>query len=219
MDPAKVDRINKWPRPTCVTEISQFVGMIQNYRRYLRGLSEVISPINYLKKNNVPFVWGVDQENAFRRCKELLVGKHVLIHPDFTKPFILFTDASNVGIGGVISQAEEGNEDFVRPVYFGSKALTDSEKRTSTYEKEFLAIVYFIHFFKMYLIGNKFTVYTDQKSLQYLIKFNEEASAKVVRWQASLLAYDFNIVYRPGKLNANADALSRLKPIYSKGPE
>lgn len=68
-------------------------------------------------------------------------------------------------------------------------------------------------------MGQKFTVYTDQKSLQYLIKFNEEASAKVVRWQASLLAYDFDIIYRPGKLNANADALSRLRESYSKGPE
>lgn len=219
MDPAKVDKIVRWPKPTCVTEISQFVGMIQYYRRYLRGLSEIISPMNQLKKKNVPFIWGPDQDNAFQKCKELLVGQHVLIHPDFTKTFILFTDASNTGIGGVLSQAEDGNADFVRPVYYGSKALTTAEKRTSIYEKEFLAIVYFIRFFKMYLIGNKFTVYTDQKSLQYLIKFNEEASAKVVRWQASLLAYDFNIIYRPGKLNANADALSRLPPTYSKGPE
>lgn len=219
MDPAKVERINNWPRPTCVTEINQFIGMIQYYRRYLRGLSEIIAPMNYLKKKNVPFNWTIEQENSFQKCKNLLTDDQVLIHPDFSKPFLLFTDASNFGIGGVLSQAEGDDGSFVRPVYYGSKALTDAEKRTSIYEKEFLAIVYFIHFFKMYLIGHKFTVYTDQKSLQYLIKFNEEASAKVVRWQASLLAYDFDIVYRAGKLNANADALSRLKESYSRGPE
>lgn len=105
----------------------------------------------------------------------------------------------------------------LRPVYFGSKALSDAEKRTSVYEREFLAIVYFIHYFKKYLLGQKFTVITDQKSLQYLIKFNEEASSKVIRWQLSLSHFDFDILYRPGKLNVNADAMSRLPGHLSHG--
>lgn len=219
MDPSKVERIVNWPRPQNTTDVNQFVGMIQYYRRYLRGLSTILAPLNQLKKKNVAFIWDTAQEEAFQECKSLLMSNHVLKHPDFTKPFILFTDASNIGIGAVLSQQDDSEEGFIRPVYYGSKSLTDAERRTSIYEREFLAIVYFIHFFKVYLIGHKFVVYTDQKSLQYLIKFNEEASAKVVRWQASLLAYDFDIIYRPGKLNANADALSRLDPVYSQGPD
>lgn len=199
MDPDKIEHITKWPRPNSVSEINSFLGMIQYYRRYLRDLSTVVAPLNLLKKKNIAYHWGASQEAAFQECKKLLTGDQVLSHPDFTGPFILFTDASNIGIGGVLYQAEPDNENFVRPVYFGSKALTDAEKKTSIYEREFLAIVYFIHFFRTYLLGRKCVVYTDQKSLQYLIKFNEEQSAKIVRWQMSLLPYDFDIIYRPGK--------------------
>lgn len=115
--------------------------------------------------------------------------------PNFQDKFILLCDASNVAIAGVLAQANEEDPNLMHPIFFGSKALNDTERRISTYEKEFLAIAYFIHFFKQCLLGNKFTVYTDQKSLQYLMKFNEDASAKIVRWQVSLLAYDFDIIY------------------------
>lgn len=142
----------------------------------------------------------------------------ILAHPDYNRPFVLYTDASNVEIGRVLSQTVEGEENLLRPIYFGSKALSGQEKRISVYEKEFMAIVYFIHFFKTYLMGHKFTVYTGQKSLQYLIKFNEESSAKSLRWQDSLLANDFEIAYRAGKLNSNADALSRLGEGSSQDP-
>ncbi|KAG1136878.1 hypothetical protein G6F37_010104 [Rhizopus arrhizus] len=219
MDPAKTQRIVDWPRPRNVTEVNRFVGMVQYYRRYIPNLSTIMCPLNHIKKKNVAFVWKEEQEASFKACKEALVNDVLLVHPDFTKPFVLYTDASDVGLGGVLSQAEGSDPEVLRPVYFGSKALNEQEKRISIYEKEFLAIVYFIHLFKVYLLGHHFTVYTDQRSLQFLIKFNEEASAKLVRWQASLMAYDFDIIYRPGKVNVNTDALSRLQAEYSQGPD
>lgn len=79
----------------------------------------------------------------------------------------------------------------------------------SVYEKEFFAIVYLIYFYRVYSMHTKFTVITDQKSVTYFIKFNEDTSAKVIRWQASLLAYDFDIIYRLGKINIKADVMSR----------
>lgn len=218
MDMSKVERICNWPQPKNLTEVNRFVGMVQYYRRYIPNMSAVIAPLNQLKKKDVVFNWGEEQERSFADCKKWLMSDAVLAHPDFTRPFVLYTDASNVGIGGVLSQEVIGEKGMLRPIFFGSKALTDQEKRISVYEKEFFAIVYFIHFFKIYLMGHRFLVYTDQKSLQYLIKFNEEASAKIVRWQGSLLAYDFDIIYRAGKLNSNADALSRLEAENSQGP-
>lgn len=118
----------------------------------------------------------------------------------------------------MLAQVNEEDPRLYHPKYFGSKALTESERKISTYEKEFLAIVYFIHFFKLCLTGKKFIVYTDQKSLQFLIKFNEDASAKLVRWQVSLLAYDFDIIYKAGTMNVRADAMSRLPAAISQGP-
>jgi hypothetical protein len=127
--------------------------------------------------------------------------------------------SSDFAFGGILSQAEEGDDSKVHPIYYGSKALNDAEKRTSVYEREFLAIVYFIHYIKMYLLGQHFVVYSDQRSLQYLIKFNEEASPKIVRWQLSLLAFDFDIMYRASKVNVNADALSRIQTEVSSMPD
>ncbi|KAG1137115.1 hypothetical protein G6F37_013595 [Rhizopus arrhizus] len=193
--------------------------MIQYYRRFIPALSEILSPLNELKKKGVAFKWGEEQQISFDHCKKLLISEPVLAHPDFNRTFVLYTDASDIGIGGVLSQESLETANVLHPIYFGSKALTEPEKNLSVYEREFLAVVYFIHFFKVYLMGKRFIVYTDQKALQYLKKFNEDSSAKIVRWLSSLLAYDFDIKYRPGKLNSNADALSRLPEEVSQGLE
>ncbi|CEP13208.1 hypothetical protein [Parasitella parasitica] len=210
MDPAKTLRILQWPSPNNIHELNRFIGVIQYYRRFIPHLSEMLASMHALKKKNVRYEWTLTHEEHFKTLKNALTMDPIMRHPDFDKKFFLFCDASNVAIGGVLAQENETEAGLYHPIFFGSKALSDAEKKISTYEKEFLAIVYFIHFFKQYLMGKHFVVYTDQKSLQYLIKFSEDASAKVVRWQASLIAYDFDIVYKAGKLNVHADAMSRL---------
>ncbi|KAG1309490.1 hypothetical protein G6F62_014813 [Rhizopus arrhizus] len=124
MDSAKIQRIVDWPRPKNVTEINRFIGMVQYYRRYIPGLSEILAPMNFLKKKNVRFVWSEEQELSFQRCKEVLQKEPVLKHPNFDRPFILYTDASNIGIGGVLSQSEEDDPDMLHPIYSGSQNCT-----------------------------------------------------------------------------------------------
>ncbi|CEP17052.1 hypothetical protein [Parasitella parasitica] len=218
MDPAKIQRIVDWPAPKNTAEVNRFIGIIQLYRRFLPKLSEKLEVINNLRKKGVKFEWTKEHEASFQTCKTALITDPIMRDPDFEREFILLCDASNIAIAGVLAQVNEEDPKLYLPIYFGSKALTESEKKISTYEKEFLAIVYFVHFFKLYLLGKKFIVYTDQKSLQFLMKFNEDASAKLVRWQASLLAYDFDIIYKAGTSNVHADMLSRLPAAISQGP-
>ena len=130
----------------------------------------------------------------------------ILIYPDFTKPFIVSTDASDDGLGGVLSQLDDkGNE---RVIQYISRSLQPNERKWCVREKEALAIIYACEQFRPYLYGTKFEVTTDHHSLKWLMTVT--APARLVRWALRLAEYDFTITYRKGEQNANADALSRL---------
>ena len=157
-------------------------------------------------KNNVPFIWGDDEETSFQDLKEQLITEPVLIFPDFSKPFIVTTDASGYAIGGILSQGPI-NQD--RPVAYASRTLNGAEVRYDTYEKEALAIVYSaIGHFRPYLYGRKFTLVTDHKPLLWF-RSCKDGNATVLRWRLKLAEYDYDVVYKAGKTNVNADALSR----------
>lgn len=141
-------------------------------------------------------------EKQSQTLKQALTMDPIMRHPDFTKKFILLCGASNVAIGGVLAQESKDDKTLLHPIiFFGSKALSMAERNISTYdEKEFLAIVYFVQFYRQYLLENHFIICTDQKSWQYLVKFNDDdAATKIVRWQAPLLGYDFDIIYKAVK--------------------
>lgn len=128
-------------------------------------------------------------------------------YPDFSKPFNITTDASNVAIGAVLSQGPIGKD---LPVAYASRTLNESERNYSTIEKELLAIVYACKYFRPYIFGTKFNIITDHKPLQWLMSLKEPTS-KLIRWQLKLEEYDYEITYKKGTKNANADALSRVE--------
>jgi ribosomal protein L31 len=134
----------------------------------------------------------------------------VLQQPDMDRGFILYTDASDMAISGVLSQASLEDSKQIHPIYYGSRTLTDAERKWSTYEREFLAVVYFVNFFRNYLLGRKFTLYTDHHALRYCLKLREDAHFRIVRGLIKLVDFDFDILYRPGRQNQNADVLSRI---------
>ena len=131
----------------------------------------------------------------------------ILAYPNFKKPFLLDTDASDSGIGAVLSQVDEAGLEHV--IAYGSRSLTKAERRYSVTRRELLAVVTFVKHFRTYLLGNKFTLRTDHGSLTWLCNFREP-EGQLARWIESLQEYDFEIIHRRGKLHSNADALSRI---------
>lgn len=128
-------------------------------------------------------------------------------YPDFNKTFTVTTDASNYAIGAVLSQ-NNNNKDL--PIAYASRTLNEHEVNYSTTEKELLAIVWTVKYFRPYLYGRKFKIITDHRPLTWLMSL-KDPSSKLVRWKIRLDEYDFDVTYKPGTLNSNADALSRIR--------
>lgn len=137
----------------------------------------------------------------------MLCSHPILKSPDFEREFVLQTDASERGIRAVLSQLDDNGTDH--PVAYFSRKLLPRETRYSTIEKECLAIKLGIQAFNTYLMGRKFQVQTDHRSLKWLSQL-KESNSRLTRWSLFLQTYDFLISHRSGKKNANADTLSRL---------
>lgn len=147
------------------------------------------------------------EREAFTQLKQILSRRPLLQYPDFSRPFIVTTDASNVAIGAILSQGSIGSD---LPISYISRTLNKAEINYSTTEKELLAIVWALKKFRPYIYGHKLTVVTDHKPLTWLCNVTDPG-ARLVRWRLKLEEYD--IVYKPGTLNTNADALSRISTI------
>ena len=175
----------------------------------LSGEANALScPPNRKRKHiQKPWNWSDDQEKAFNKHKEHLSSTPIIGYPDYKLPFEIHTDTSGIGLGAVLYQNQGG---LNRPLAFASRGLTKSEKNYPAHKLEFLAMKWAIcDKFKDYLFGNSFRVLTDSNPLTYVLT-TANLDATGYRWFAALGAFDFEIAYRPGKNNADADSLSRL---------
>ena len=200
-----LDSIRKIPTPTTVTQVKSFLGLVGYYHRFIKGFSKIAAPLNRLLEKNRPFKWDDKCTQAYQELEALLLQELVVAYPDFTVPFRLYTDASNIGLGAILAQQQEGKE---RIICCASRTLNSAEQNYSTTKKECLTVVWGIRNFRNYLIANHFKVYTDHYSLQWLRAMKNE-SALLHCWAAQL-DYDFEVLHRPGKNQGNVDALSRL---------
>lgn len=207
-DPGKVKAIKEFPAPKNHKNIKQFLGLAGYYRRFIPNFSKLAKPLSDLLKKDKPFVWTTMQDKAFDTLRNALCTEPILQYPRFDEPFILTTDASGYAIGGVLSQGPIGKD---LPVAYASRTLSGAELKYSTIEKECLAIVYLVSHFRHYLYGRPFTVITDHKPLVWLDSI-KDPSSRLWKWKLKLSEYEFNINYKPGKINNNADALSRNPP-------
>ena len=207
-DPKKIEAVSKFPRPKKVKNIKQFLGLAGYYRRFIPDFSKVAKPLTQLLKKDTPFKWAENQENAFNNLKTALMTKPILQYPDFSKPFNLTTHASGYAIGGVLSQGPIGKD---LPIAYASRLLNSAEQNYSTIEKECLAIVYSAMHFRPYLYGRKFTIVTDHKPLVWMHSIKDPTS-RIWKWKLKLSDFEFDILYKEGRANANADALSRNPP-------
>ncbi|RXN37833.1 Transposon Ty3-G Gag-Pol poly [Labeo rohita] len=212
-DPEKVQKIREWPEPMSVNEVRQFVGLASYYRRFVKDFATVAKPLHNLLRKHVRFHWTPESQQAFDTLKELLTTAPILGYPMDSGDLILDTDASNFGIGAVLSQLQQGEE---RVLAYGSRSLTPTEQNYCTTRRELLAVVEFTTHFRQYLLGRSFTVRTDHSSLQWLIRMREP-EGQLARWLEKLGEYDFKVVHRPGRCHENADVLSR-RPCRSTCP-
>jgi len=205
--------VRQWPVPKNQTEVRSFVGLASYYRRFVRGFAEIARPLHQLTEKGRRFKWTEACHTAFEQLKLSLMSAPVLIYPDPSKTFILDTDASDAGIGAVLSQEEEGCEHVIA---YASRALTKQERKYAATKKELLSMVTFIRHFKHYLLGKEFVLRTDHNSLRWLHNF-QGLEGQLARWVEQLASFQYKIVHRPGRGHANADALSRL-PAYLSIP-
>ena len=205
-DPQKIVAIEQFPTPTNPKQLKTFCGMVSYYRRFIPNCSKIASPLYKLLKKDANFEWTDAQENAFQHLKSKLISRPILQYPDFSKEFVLTTDASNLGLGAVLSQGPVGKD---LPVAYASRSLNSAETHYTTSEKELLAVVWATKYFRPYLYGRRFKVVSDHKPLVWVMNVKDPGS-RLMRWRIQLAEYDYEIIHKSGARNANADALSRI---------
>ncbi|KAL6459344.1 hypothetical protein MHYP_G00328160 [Metynnis hypsauchen] len=227
-DPEKVSALRSWPRPQTLSQLKSFLGFAGYYHRFVKDYSKIVKPLNDLTKGYPPYRkgrkatscpvgyfnpktpfsdrWTPACQEAFEAIIIKLISSPVLGFANPKLPYVLHTDASTSGLGAALYQEQEGE---MRVIAYASRGLSPSEKRYPAHKLEFLALKWSINEkFQDYLYGNIFTVVTDNNPLTYVLK-SAKLGAASYRWLAALSTFDFNIKYRAGKNNQDADGLSR----------
>lgn len=206
IDPRNVEVVKNFPVPTTPKMVRSFLGFINYYRGFIKDCAQHALPLTELTRKTVKFRWTTECQKAMDYLVNVIIHPPVLKPPDFTKEFMLRTDASNDAMGAVLSQGEITLD---HAVGYWSAKFNDAQKNYSTIEKEFLAIVRAIEFFRVFLLHRKFRLITDHNPLVY-IRASVPQNSRLMRWRLSLEEYDFYIQHQPGKANETADYLSRL---------
>ncbi|KAL0562073.1 hypothetical protein IC582_002523 [Cucumis melo] len=179
VDPAKIEAVTGWTRPSTVSEVRSFLGLAGYYRRFVENFSRIATPLTQLTRKGAPFVWSKACEDSFQTLKQKLVTAPVLTVPDGSGNFVIYSDASKKGLGCVLMQ-----------------------------QGKLAAVVFALKIWRHYLYGEKIQIFTDHKSLKYFFT-QKELNMRQRRWLELVKDYDCEILYHPGKANVVADALSR----------
>ncbi|KAL7725192.1 hypothetical protein ACLKA6_017348 [Drosophila palustris] len=200
-DPDKIAAVRQLQPPTTCRELRRCLGIASWYRRFVPNFADIVQPMSLLLKKGQKWDWKPEQQAAFEELKARLTEAPVLACPDFSEKFVLQTDASDCGLGAVLTQLHQGAE---RVIAYVSRRLVKAEAT----EKECLAIVWAIRKLRCYLEGYRFDVVTDHLALKWLNSI-DNPTGRIARWALELKQYQFDIHYRRGKQNVVADALSR----------
>lgn len=205
IDQDRLKEIREYARPKNLRTLRGFIGVMNYYKRFIEDYSNKILPLLELLKKGAKWKWDKEKEETFNYLRNVIFDNISLHHPDFTKKFLLRTDASKYAVSAVLTQTKDNLE---IPICFASRTLRKSELNYTVSEKEMLAIVFALMKLRFYLIGNKFEIETDHAALTFLMS-SKFTNNRIYRWSLLIQEYDFNISHIKGKNNIVADAFSR----------
>ena len=213
-DPKKIEAIQKWPRPNTVHDVQSFLEFTNYYHKFLYKYAQKAHPLNQLisghnaKKKYRKVEWNDNHEQAFQLLKAACTDIPVLAYANYKKPFCLNTDTNKTGLGAVqYQQKDDGNFCVIT---YASRSLSKTEKNYDAHKPEFLALKWSVtEQFHEYMYGGTFEVFTDNNPLTYVLT-TAKLDATGQRWIATLANYNCKIFYKTGKLNLEANALSRI---------
>ena len=206
VDKAKIDIISKQPPPTNVKTIRQFLCHAGFYKRFIKDFLKIGKPVYKLIEKDAKFVWEKECQKSFEELKFHLTTAPIVRAPNWQLPFEVMCDASDLAIGAVLGQREDGKPHVV---YYASKTLNKAQRNYAPTEKELLPVVYALDKFRAYLVGADIVIFTDHSALKYLLtKQNEKAW--LIRWVLLLQEFNLQIKDKKGVENVVADHLSRL---------
>lgn len=227
-DPEKIAALKTWPRPNNLKQLRMFLGFCGYFRRYVKDYSKIVKSLNQLtagypplrKRTNTTACakkyhnpkelfndrWTSACQTAFETIIEKLTTAPILGFADPKLPYVLHTDASTSGLGAALYQEQQGQK---RVIAYASRGLSSCESRYPAHKLEFLALKWAVtEKFQDYLYGSPFHVVTDSNPLTYILT-SAKLDATSYRWLAALSTFDFQLQYRAGKQNQDADGLSR----------
>jgi hypothetical protein len=199
VDPKKIEAMQDWPHPKTLKILHGFLVLTGYYRKFVKNYGKIATPLTALLKKN-SFTWTLDVVQAFQTLNMAMYTTPFLALLDFTKTFVLECDASGKGISVLM---QEG-----RPLAFTSKKLSERNLGKPIYEKEMLAILHVVDLWCLYLVGKCFQIKTDHQILKYFLEQRISSRGKQ-KWVTKLFGYDYEIIYKKGKDNVVAYALSR----------
>ncbi|GJR43128.1 putative reverse transcriptase domain-containing protein [Tanacetum coccineum] len=205
VDPSKIKAVKNWKGPRTPFEVCSFLGLVGYYHRFIEDFSKIAKPLTVLTQKSKTFDWGEEQENAFQTLKDKLCNAPVLALLDGPKDFVVYCDASGLGLGCVLMQRG-------KVIAYTSRQLKIHEKNYTTHDLELGAVVFALKIWRHYLYGIKSVIYTDHKSLQHIFS-QKELNMRQHRWIELFSDYDCEIHYHPSKENVVADALRLQKGL------
>ncbi|GJW21695.1 reverse transcriptase domain-containing protein [Tanacetum coccineum] len=206
--PSKIEAVKNWKAPRTPTEVRSFLGLVGYYRRFIENFSKIAKSLTILTQKCKTFDWGEEQELTFQTLKDKLCNAPVLALPDGLEDFVVYCDASGIGLGCVLMQRG-------KVIAYASRQLKIHKKNYTTHDLELGAVVFALKIWRHYLYGTKSVIYTDHKSLQHIFS-QKELNMRQRRWIELFSDYDCEIRYHPGKANVVADALSRKERVKPK---
>ena len=201
-----IEALRTWPTPKTSREVRSFIGCVNFFRNWIPERGKLMKPLTELTRKDCPFKWEERQQRSFDKIKSVLTSHPTLRHPDFTKQFTLFTDASHSAIGAVLCQTDK--DGYYAVSYLG-RATTPQESRYSVTDLEALAIVFAVKEWEVYLTSRPFVIKTDHKALTHIFQGNGRLTPKLARYAMYLNQFQFEISHIKGTENEIADALSR----------